>query len=203
MPGKYEMSAEDKTKTQKIKTAYEKRKSAATKEKGLIMVHTGPGKGKSTAAMGMLLRALRQGMRVGVVQFIKGALHEGETDIFQEFGDQAEWYRMGEGYHWMTQDPDVDKKAARMGWEKSLELMNRPDLDMVLLDEINVALRLDQLPLNKVLDALKNKREMLHVICTGRGAKPELIEMADMVTEMKMVKHHYRSGIKPQKGIEF
>jgi cob(I)alamin adenosyltransferase len=192
-----------KEKTEKIKSAYEKRKAEATKEKGLVIVHTGPGKGKSTAAMGMLLRALRHGMRVGVVQFIKGALHEGETDMFREFGDRVEWHRVGEGYHWMTQDADLDRKAARRGWEKSLELMNRPEIDMVLLDEINVALRLDQLPLDEVLHALKNKREMLHVICTGRGAKPELIELADTVTEMKMVKHHYRAGVKPQKGIEF
>lgn len=192
-----------KKKTGKIKEAYERRKAAATREKGLIVVHTGTGKGKSTAAMGMLFRALRHGMRIGVVQFIKGALHEGEADMFREFGDRVEWHRMGEGYHWMTQDPEVDRKAARKAWEKSVELLNRPEIGMVLLDEINVALRLEQLPLEEVLSALRTKREMLHVILTGRGAKPELIELADLVTEMKMVKHHYRSGIKAQKGIEF
>lgn len=197
------MSDEYKEKVQRVKEVYERRKAAATREKGLIIVFTGAGKGKSTAAFGMLLRAIQHGLRVGVVQFIKGAIPSGETEAFKTFGDRVEWYRMGEGFHWITQDPLVDGRAAHSAWEKSLELMNRPDIGMLLLDEINVAIRLGQLPLEDVLQALQRKREMLHVVLTGRGAPPELIELADLVTEMRMVKHPYRAGIKAQKGIEF
>lgn len=190
-------------KVQRVKEAYERRKAAATEEKGLIIVFTGTGKGKSTAAFGMVLRAIHHGMHVGVVQFIKGALPSGEVEVFKTFGDRVEWYRMGEGFHWITQDPELDRRAARSAWETSLALMNRPDIGMLLLDEINVAIRLNQLALEDVLEALHRKRERLHVILTGRGASPELIELADLVTEMRMVKHPYRAGIKAQKGIEF
>ncbi len=197
------MNDEYKEKAERIKKSYEKRKATATKEKGLIVVHTGSGKGKSTAAFGMLLRAIHHGLRAGVVQFVKGPIPSGEVEAIKKFGDQVEWYRMGEGFTWITQDKELDRRAARRAWEKSLELMKKTDIDMLILDEINVAVRLEQLSLEEVLDALKEKREMLHVVLTGRGAKDELIEIADLVTEMKMVKHPYRAGIKAQKGIEF
>ncbi len=197
------MNEDYKTKAGRVKESYEKRKEAADREKGLIMVFTGTGKGKSTAAFGMALRAVHHGLRVGVVQFIKGAMATGEAEAFKAFGDEVEWHRMGEGFHWITQDKELDKRAARQAWEKALELMARPDIGMVILDEINVAVRLEQSPLDEVLDALGRKREMLHVVLTGRGAKDALIGMADLVTEMKMVKHPYRSGIKAQKGVEF
>ncbi len=197
------MSGEYKDKAERIRQSFEKRKKAATKKKGLIIVHTGSGKGKSTAAFGMLLRAVHHGLKVGVVQYVKGAMGTGESKLAKKFGIQVEWYRMGEGFTWNTQDKELDRRAARSAWEKSLELMKKTDIDMVILDEINVAVRLEQLSLEEVLDALKEKREMLHVVLTGRGAKDELIEIADLVTEMKMVKHPYRAGIKAQKGIEF
>lgn len=197
------MNDEYKEKTERIKKSYEKRQAAATEEKGLIIVHTGSGKGKSTAAFGMLLRAVHHGLRAGVVQFVKGAIASGEVEAMKSFGDAVEWHRMGEGFSWITQDQELDRRAAEKAWEKSKELMNRPDIGMVILDEINVAVRLKQLDLEEVLEALRGKREMVHVVLTGRGAKDELIELADLVTEMKMVKHPYRAGIKAQKGVEF
>lgn len=197
------MSGEYKDKAERIRQSYEKRKEAAAEEKGLIIVHTGSGKGKSTAAFGMLLRAVHHGLRVGVVQYVKGPMATGEAEVAKKFGGQVEWHRMGEGFTWNTQDKELDRRAARSAWEKSLELMRNPDIGMVILDEINVSVRLEQLPLAEVLDALREKREMLHVVLTGRGAKDELIEIADLVTEMKMIKHPYRAGIKAQKGIEF
>ncbi len=190
-------------KVERIKKSYEERKAAADREKGLVIVHTGTGKGKSTAAFGMMVRALHHGLKVAVVQYIKGAMETGESELFKRFGDQVEWHRMGEGFHWITQDKELDKRAAQKAWEKSLELMARPDIGMVILDEINVTIRLEQIELEDVLKALRDKREMLHVILTGRNAKEDLMEMADLVTEMKMVKHPYRAGIKAQKGIEF
>ena len=197
------MSDEYKEKAERIKKSYEKRQAAATEEKGLIIVHTGSGKGKSTAAFGMLLRAVHHGLRAGVVQFVKGAIASGEVEAMKSFGDAVEWHRMGEGFSWITQDQELDRRAAEKAWAKSKELMNRPDIGMVILDEINVAVRLKQLDLEEVLEALRGKREMVHVVLTGRGAKDELIELADLVTEMKMVKHPYRAGIKAQKGVEF
>lgn len=197
------MNDEYKEKAERIKKSYEKRQAAATEEKGLIIVHTGSGKGKSTAAFGMLLRAVHHGLRAGVVQFVKGAIASGEVEAMKSFGDAVEWHRMGEGFSWITQDQELDRRAAEKAWAKSKELMNRPDIGMVILDEINVAVRLKQLDLEEVLEALRGKREMVHVVLTGRGAKDELIELADLVTEMKMVKHPYRAGIKAQKGVEF
>ena len=197
------MNDEYKEKAERIKKSYEKRQAAATEEKGLIIVHTGSGKGKSTAAFGMLLRAVHHGLRAGVVQFVKGAIASGEVEAMKSFGDAVEWHRMGEGFSWITQDQELDRRAAEKAWAKSKELMNRPDIGMVILDEINVAVRLKQLDLEEVLEALRGKREMIHVVLTGRGAKDELIELADLVTEMKMVKHPYRAGIKAQKGVEF
>ena len=190
-------------KVEKIKESYETRKAAATREKGLIAVFTGNGKGKSTAAFGMALRALEHGLKVGVVQYVKGAIDTAEPKAFARFGEQVEWHRLGEGFHWLTQDAELDRNAAARAWEQSLALLQRPDMGMVILDEILVALRLKQLAQDEVLRALENKREDLHVVLTGRGATEELIARADLVTEMKMVKHHYRAGIKAQRGIEF
>jgi cob(I)alamin adenosyltransferase len=190
-------------KVQKIRESYEERKAAATAEKGLILVFTGTGKGKSTAAFGMALRALAHGMKVAVVQYVKGAIATAETDAFARFAPQIEWHRMGEGFSWITQDPELDRQAAARAWALTSELLARPDVGLVVLDELIVALRLRQLDEAMVLTALKNKRPEQHVALTGRGASKELIELADLVTEMKMVKHPYRAGIKAQAGIEF
>jgi cob(I)alamin adenosyltransferase len=190
-------------KVERIRESYEERKAAATGEKGLIAVFTGTGKGKSTAAFGMALRAVQHGMKLGVVQYVKGAIATAETDAFARFGQQVEWHRMGEGFHWITQDAELDRRAAARAWELSCELMARPDVGMLVLDELIVSLRLQQLDEAMVLQALQNKRPELHVVLTGRGATKELIEVADLVTEMKMIKHHYRAGIRAQAGIEF
>ncbi len=188
---------------EQIRLAHERRRDAAQGEKGLIVVFTGAGKGKSTAAFGMLLRALHHGQRCAVIQFVKGAMPTGEVEAVKRFGAQVEWHRMGHGFHWNTQDREQDRAAAQAAWQKALELMARPELGMLLLDEINVAIRLGQLALEDVLQALRIKPAMLHVVLTGRNAKDELIELADLVTEMKMVKHPYRAGIKAQPGIEY
>jgi cob(I)alamin adenosyltransferase len=190
-------------KVQKIRESYEERKAAATAEKGLVLVFTGTGKGKSTAAFGMALRALSHGMKVAVVQYVKGAIATAETDAFARFGQQVEWHRMGEGFHWITQDAELDRKAAARAWELTTALLARPDVGLLVLDELIVSLRLRQLDEVMVLEALANKRADQHVVLTGRGASKELMELADMVTEMKMVKHHYRAGIRAQAGIEF
>jgi cob(I)alamin adenosyltransferase len=190
-------------KVEKIRQSYEQRKADATREKGLIVVFTGSGKGKSTAAFGMLLRALQHGMQAAVVQYVKGAIPTAETEAFARFGAQLEWHRMGEGFHWITQDAELDRKAAERAFERTQELMARPELGMLVLDEILVALRLHQLEEQRVLDALANKREDLHVVLTGRGATEAMIERADLVTEMKLIKHPYRAGVRAQKGIEF
>ena len=171
--------------------------------KGLLMVNTGPGKGKSTAAFGLALRALGRGWRVGVVQFIKGAWSSGERTTFERFGDQVVWRSMGEGFTWETQDRDRDVAAARAAWEQSLSFMADPTIGLVVLDELNIALRYDYLPLDEVVAALRARREGLHVVVTGRNAKPELIEAADLVTEMTVVKHHFDAGVRAQEGIEF
>jgi cob(I)alamin adenosyltransferase len=142
-------------------------------------------------------------MRVGVVQYVKGAIATAETDAFARFGQQIEWHRMGEGFHWITQDADLDRRAAERAWELSCAFLAREDIGMLVLDEIVVALRLRQLDEARVLEALRGKRADQHVVLTGRGATKELIDVADLVTEMKMVKHHYRAGIRAQPGIEF
>lgn len=190
-------------KVEKIRESYEQRKADATREKGLICVFTGTGKGKSTAAFGMLLRALQHGMKAAVVQYVKGAIETAETAAFARFDGQVEWHRMGEGFHWITQDPELDRRAAERAWKLTTELLARPELGMIVLDEIIVSLRLKQLDPNVVFDALDHKREDLHVVLTGRGATEELIARADLVTEMKMIKHPYRAGIRAQRGIEF
>ena len=177
--------------------------AAKTKEKGLLIVHTGTGKGKSTAAFGLALRMLGRGMRVGVVQFIKGAWHTSERDALAKFGDQVSWHSMGEGFTWETQDLARDIEAAERAWGKAQELMADPSFALVILDELNIVLRYDYLALDKVLAALAARRPDLHVVVTGRNAKPKLIEDADLVTEMVPVKHHFAAGVKAQAGIEF
>ena len=172
-------------------------------EKGLLIVHTGTGKGKSTAAFGLALRMLGRGRRVGVVQFIKGAWHSAERDALEKFGDQVAWYSMGEGFTWETQDLERDMAAAGRAWAKVLELMTDPSFGLIILDEINIALRYDYLDLDTVLAVLKVRRPNLHVVVTGRNAKPALIKAADLVTEMTLVKHHFAAGVKAQAGIEF
>jgi cob(I)alamin adenosyltransferase len=177
--------------------------AAKTKEKGLLIVHTGTGKGKSTAAFGLALRMLGRGMRVGVVQFIKGAWHTSERDALAKFGDQVSWHSMGEGFTWETQDLARDIEATERAWGKAQELMADPSFALVILDELNIALRYDYLALDKVLAVLAARRPDLHVVVTGRNAKPKLIEAADLVTEMVPVKHHFAAGVKAQAGIEF
>src|SRR5215210_448111 len=174
-----------------------------TTEKGLLIVHTGPGKGKSTAAFGLALRMLGRGQRVGVVQFIKGAWHTAERDALEIFGEQVAWYTMGEGFTWETQDLARDVAAAERAWAKAVELMNDPSFGLVILDELNIALRYEYLDLAGVVSTLSNRRAGLHVAVTGRNAKPELIAAADLVTEMTLVKHHFAAGVKAQAGIEF
>ena len=177
--------------------------AAKTIEKGLLIVHTGAGKGKSTAAFGLALRMLGRGQRVGVVQFIKGAWHSAERDALARFGDQLVWHTMGEGFTWETQDRARDVAAAERAWAKACELMADPNLAMLILDELNIALRYDYLDLAQVVAALKARPYGLHVVVTGRNAKPELVAAADLVTEMNLVKHHFAAGVKAQPGIEF
>jgi cob(I)alamin adenosyltransferase len=174
-----------------------------TVEKGLLIVHTGAGKGKSTAAFGLALRMLGRGHRIGVVQFIKGAWHTAERDALARFGEQVSWHTMGEGFTWETQDLKRDTAAAERAWAKSLELMADPSFGLVILDELNIALRYEYLDLAKVIGALRDRRGGLHVVVTGRNAKPDLIAAADLVTEMSLVKHHFAAGVKAQPGIEF
>ena len=172
-------------------------------EKGLLMVHTGQGKGKSTAAFGLLLRALGRGWRVGVVQFIKGAWETGERLALERFGDQLVWRSMGEGFTWETQDRARDVAAAKAAFAAAREMMEDPSIRLLILDELNIALRYEYLPLDEVVDALAARRLGLHVLVTGRNAKPELVAIADLVTEMTLVKHHFAAGVKAQEGIEF
>lgn len=190
-------------KMKKRKAAQDAEVATKTIEKGLLIVHTGSGKGKSTAAFGLILRALGHGHRVGVVQFIKGAWATGERTALERFDDLVSWHSMGEGFTWETQDRTRDMEAAGRAWQRSKELMAEPDLRLLLLDELNIALRYDYLPLDDVIGTLRDRRSDLHVIVTGRNAKPELIAAADLVTEMTPVKHHFAAGVKAQQGIEF
>ncbi|RCW28624.1 cob(I)yrinic acid a,c-diamide adenosyltransferase [Ciceribacter lividus] len=189
----------------KKKAARDKIMATKTDEKGLIIVHTGKGKGKSSAAFGMIFRHIAHGKKCAVVQFIKGAMSTGERDlILRHFSDLCEFHTMGEGFTWETQDKARDIAMARAAWEKAKELIRDPSNSMVLLDEINIAIRYDYIDIGEVVDFLTNEKpEMTHVVLTGRNAKDELIEIADLVTEMELVKHPFRSGIKAQIGVEF
>lgn len=198
-----ELNARHADKMKKKKAARDKIIATKTIEKGLTIVHTGKGKGKSTAAFGMVFRALGNGMKVGVVQFVKGKWGTGERVVLEKFGDQVQMATMGEGFTWETQDRQRDIEAAKSAWEKATAMIMDESLDMVLCDELNIVLRYDYLPIADVIDTLSKKPEMKHVIITGRNAKDDLIEFADLVTEMEMVKHPFRSGVKAQVGVEF
>jgi cob(I)alamin adenosyltransferase len=192
-----------RAKMAKRKAVQDAEVAGKTIEKGLLIVHTGPGKGKSTAAWGLALRMLGRGHRVGVVQFVKGGWHTAERDAFAAFGDRVAWHTMGEGFTWETQDIKRDIAAAERAWSKAQELMSDPSFGLVVLDELNIALRYEYLPLDAVVATLAARRPGLHVVVTGRNAKPALIEAADLVTEMTLVKHHFAAGVKAQPGIEF
>jgi cob(I)alamin adenosyltransferase len=196
-------AARHRAKMEKRKAVQDAEVAGKTVEKGLLMVHTGAGKGKSTAAFGLALRMLGRGHRIGVVQFIKGAWHSAERDALARFGDQVVWHSMGEGFTWETQDLKRDVAAAERAWTRALELMADERFALVILDELNIALRYDYLDLAGVIAALTARRPGLHVVVTGRNAKPELITAADLVTEMTLVKHHFAAGVKAQPGIEF
>jgi cob(I)alamin adenosyltransferase len=196
-------SQEHKDRMVRINEIKDKQLASATIEKGLIIVHTGAGKGKSTASFGMAIRALGQGMKVGIVQFIKGAIPTGEAAFFAKLDLPIEMHTLGEGFTWKTQDRERDVATAARGWDKAVELMRDPTFDMVILDELNIATKYDYIPIATIIEELGRKREMLHVVITGRNASPELIEIADLVSEMKVIKHPYAHGIKPQRGVEF
>ena len=195
--------ARHREKMAKRKAAQDAEVSSKTVEKGLLIVHTGKGKGKSTAAWGLVLRALGRGKRIGVVQFGKGAWETGERKALETFGDQVVWHTLGEGFTWETQDRDRDVAAAEKAWIQAKGLLADPSFNLIVFDELNIALRYDHLPLAEVVETLRNKRADLHVVVTGRNAKPELIEAADLVTDMTPVKHHFAAGVKAQEGIEF
>ncbi|MEK9795628.1 MAG: cob(I)yrinic acid a,c-diamide adenosyltransferase [Alphaproteobacteria bacterium] len=190
-------------KKRKQKAARDRMLANKTREKGLLMVHTGKGKGKTTAAMGLAMRAIGNGMKVGIVQFVKGKWETGERQVLEAFPDQVEIRVMGEGFSWDSQDRQRDIAAANAAWEMAKEMIADPQFGLVVLDELNIPLRYDHLDINEVVAGLKAKPERLHVLVTGRNAKDELIEAADMVTDMTMVKHHFRDDVKAQKGIEF
>ena len=195
-------------KARKRKTVRDRILATKTIEKGLLIVHTGKGKGKSTAAFGLVVRALGNAMKVGVVQYVKGKWQTGERAVLEKFPEQVEIRTMGEGFTWETQDRARDIRAAKNAWEVSRQMIeasrgDHPKYDMVLLDELNIVLRYGYLDPAEVVEFLSSKPEMLHVIVTGRNAKPELVEAADLVTEMSMVKHPFRAGVKAQKGIEY
>ncbi len=185
------------------KEARDRMMTDKTQEKGLIIVHTGKGKGKSTAAFGMVLRCIGHGMKVGVVQFIKGKWDTGERGVLEKFPDQIEIKALGEGFTWETQDRARDIAVARAAWDEGKRMIADTSFQFVLLDEINIALRYDYLLIAEVIDFLKAKRPNLHVCLTGRNAKEELIAVADLVTEMEMIKHPFRDGVKAQAGVEF
>ena len=198
-----EADARHAEKKAKKKAARDRMLATKTIEKGLLIVHTGKGKGKSTAAMGLAVRAIGNGMKVGIVQFVKGVWETGERAVLDKFPDLCTVKAMGEGFTWDTQDRQRDIAAARAAWDYAKALMADPSYRMVILDELNIVLRYDYLPLDEVLETLAAKPEDLHVVVTGRNAKDELIDMADLVTEMTQVKHPFRSGVKAQTGIEF
>ncbi len=201
-----EINQKHKERMVRINEVKDRQLAEATEEKGLIIVHTGAGKGKSTASFGMAVRSLGQGMKVAIVQFIKGAIHTGEATFIEKIaklGMPIEMHTLGEGFTWKTQDRDRDIATALKGWQKAVELMRDPTIDMVILDELNIATKYEYIATATVVEELLRKRPMLHVVITGRNASPELIEIADLVSEMKVIKHPYSRGIKPQRGVEF
>ncbi len=200
-----EKNARHNAKMAKIKAARDRMMETKTGEKGLIIVHTGPGKGKSSSGFGMIMRCVGHGMPCAVVQFIKGNWESGERNVLKtRFADLCTVHTMGEGFTWETQDRARDVAAAMAAWDKAKELIRDPAIHMVLLDEINIALRYDYIPLDDVVAFLRDEKPpMTHVVLTGRNAKPELIEIADLVSEVQAVKHPFKQGIKAQKGVEY
>lgn len=195
--------AEHNARMARIKVAQDRKVAAATIEKGLVIVHTGPGKGKTTAAFGMAVRAIGHGMKVGIVQFVKGAMTTGEKAVFDAFPDRCEFRPMGEGFTWNTQDRARDIAVAATAWAEVRRMIADPGYAMVIADEINIVLRYDYLAVGDVLAALAGKPVMTHVVLTGRNAPQALIDAADLVTEMTQVKHPFRAGVKAQVGVEF
>lgn len=187
----------------KRKAARDRMLATKTKEKGLLMVHTGKGKGKSTAAFGLAVRAMGNDMRVGVVQFVKGKWQTGERAILEQFPERVTIRTMGEGFTWDTQDRQRDIAAAKAAWQAACEMLADDSYDLIVLDELNIVLRYDYLPLADIVRELEGRRDGLHVVVTGRNAKQELIAAADLVTEMSEIKHHFKAGVKAQTGIEF
>ncbi len=199
-----ELDARHAEKMKKKKAVRDKIVATKTIEKGLVIVHTGKGKGKSTAAFGMVFRTLGHGLPVAIIQFVKGKWQTGERVALEKFGDLVSINTMGEGFTWETQDRQRDLAAARSAWERAKALITAGEHRLVLLDELNIVLRYDYLPVEEVAAFLRDEKPLhVHVIATGRNAKDELIEIADLVTEMEMVKHPFRSGVKAQQGIEF
>lgn len=203
-----EIDARANEKARRRKEIRDRMLAGKTVEKGLLMVHTGKGKGKTTAAMGLVVRAIGNGMRVGVVQYVKGKWQTGERVVLERFPEQVTIRTMGEGFTWETQDRARDIRAARAAWAASCQMIEacrgpNPRYDLLVFDELNIVLRYGYLPLDEVVAALKARPPQLHVIVTGRNAKPEVIEAADLVTDMTMIKHPFQAGVKAQKGIEF
>ena len=198
-----QQNARHNEKMQKKKAARDKIMATKQTEKGLIIVHTGKGKGKSTAAFGMVFRSIGHGIKTAVIQFVKGAWETGERTILENYHDLCTIKAMGEGFTWETQNRQRDIDLARAAWEEAKKYIMDPDYRLVLLDELNIALRYDYLPIDEIITFLQQKPEDTHVIITGRNAKAELIEIADLVTEMEQIKHPFRSGVKAQAGIEF
>jgi cob(I)alamin adenosyltransferase len=198
-----DLNARHNEKAARRKAARDRMLVSKTEERGLLIVHTGRGKGKSTAAFGIVLRCLGHGMRVGIIQFVKGVWSTGERVALEHFGDLVTCRAMGEGFTWETQDRARDIAAARRAWEVAKAIIADPSYRLVVLDELNIVLRYGYLPVDEVVAALRGKPRDLHVIVTGRNAKPELIDAADLVTEMTLVKHPFRAGVKAQQGIEF
>ena len=197
-------SASHKQKMAHRKAVQDAEVASKTIEKGLLMVHTGTGKGKSTAAFGLALRMIGRGRKVGVVQFIKGAWSTGEKIALEAMApDMVEWHALGEGFTWETQDKERDIAACGRAWETAVAMMANPDFGLIVLDELNIALRYDYLSLDEVLAGLAARPKDLHVVVTGRNAKAPLVEAADLVTEMTLVKHHFKAGVKTQEGIEY
>ncbi len=203
MSDQIDANARHAEKMKKLKAAHDKIIDSKTVEKGLLIVHTGKGKGKSTAAFGMVMRAITHGFKIGVVQFVKGPWSTGERDLLQRFPESVEIHAMGEGFTWETQDRERDIRAARAAWEQARKFIADPAIRMVVLDELNIVLRNDYLPLAEILEVVNARRPDQHIIITGRNAPEGLIEAADLVTEMTLIKHPFREGVKAQAGIEF
>ena len=198
-----ERDARHKARMQRKKAVVDEKIAEAQDEYGLLLGHTGNGKGKSSSAFGMVARALGHGIKVGVVQFIKGAASTGEESFFRRFPDEVRYHVMGEGFTWETQDRQRDIAKAKEAWDVAAQLLADPEVGLVVLDELNIALKYGYLELDPVLADIESRPLLQHVVVTGRGAPPGLIEAADTVTEMSLVKHAFKAGVKAQKGIEF